>query len=364
MSDPGDIHSARSPELQALLDEIAAEAAREEELRTSAEVESSTDTPVAEVGSEPLPEAEPATQTAAVAGAESSTAIPLIDLPPAVVTQNDPAAAIALARATPRRPRRAMALAGGAAAAVVAIVAIAIGNGSAPAAPPPENQPLPDAYTVIASVGPDGQSTDVTVTAPMTTAGGRIVALSSSPSGATFPVSPAGMTASSATVTPTSPERPNSGAPAGSTNGRSSVARSAQPRSTRASRPAPVGGDAATVVTGTSKLTGWAPIPTTSGPAATAGQHRGGSARSGNQGSTTASSSSNQDTPTDQAGPASSLPASGFPASSPPTQAPAPAPGAPGTVSATSVCIAISLPPVPVPAAGGLLPTSVTFPCP
>lgn len=423
MSDPGDFLPARSPELQALIDEIAAEAAREKALRAgSAGSAGSAGTPAAPVPADDVTAKAADDFVPPAAGAVPGTTVPVAEAaaaaspadaapaPAAVAPVQDQQDAIALSVAAPQRPRRAMALAGGVAAAVVAIVAITVGNRLAAVPSSSVDQKLPVGYAVVGSVGSDGRSTAVTVTAPMTTVGGKLVALVAGADGTTrqAPVltvlsstpatsPPADSGTSPSGTSATTPSAPSSGAgnsaalnsAAGNSGAGARTAGSTSPdRTGRPGSPGPVpaAGDTATVVTGTSRLTGWAPVPTTIGPppgtrpagnptqgggsshpagpsvpntsaAPNPGAGGGSTATSPSRTSTSAGSGTGSSpvTPT-----APSPPVPGPPQ----TTAPGSTAGGTGTSgqSIASTCIAISLPPVSV--AGGLLPTSINFPCP
>ena len=186
-------------------------------------------------------------------------------------------------------------LAGGVAAAVVAIVAISVGNrGSTPAAADPHSAAK---VAMVQSTGPDGRTTVMTVTAPVSTVNGVVVALVADADGnlrslpvvtATPPATPE-PTGSSSGAPPRStanrtPDSTGSANAAGNAAGTGNVTVGSTPRvavdgtststterptPTTSVSPAPVQseavpapGDVATVVTGLTTLTGWVPITT------------------------------------------------------------------------------------------------------
>lgn len=193
---------------------------------------------------------------------------------------------IALPPTARPRQRRTLVLAGGAAAAVVAIFAIvSLGNrgGLGPAA---DSTPAPDRVAMVQSTGADGAPTVMTVTAPVSTVNGAVVALvpdadgrlrqlavvtETPPAAATRTATttaapqsgsrPAGGGAATTSAAPTTPSASTS--PAASTTP-TPTTRPATPTVTpTTARPAPADpGDVATVVTGLTKLTGWVPLTT------------------------------------------------------------------------------------------------------
>lgn len=212
------------------------------------------------------------------------------------------AAAAGQQRATstvpPTRPtqRRALILAGGVAAAVVAIVAIvSIGNrsGSGPAT---DAGQTPQKVATVQTTGADGRATVATVTAPVSTVNGQLVALVQGADGqvrqlpvvtAAPPAVPARTSAPAARTSPArtsapvaaptarSSESASGSGPAAATapaNGApATTTRSATQQPTTTAPPSTVGvtnaapdepGDVATVVTGLTTLTGWEPVTT------------------------------------------------------------------------------------------------------
>ena len=154
-------HPRRSAELQALLDEIEAEEAR------------------SRVRAEGVPAA-PAPPEADAVVAEAAMAAPAAPQPSVGATSP------VVAR-SPRRSRRALFLAGGAAAAVVTIVAISVG-GSSDRSDPGDVPKTSVGVAVVGSTGPDGHTTPVITTAPMTTNGGRAVVIVTGTDGDTHQV--------------------------------------------------------------------------------------------------------------------------------------------------------------------------------
>lgn len=183
------------------------------------------------------------------------------------------------------RQRRPVVVAGGIAAAVVAVVAIvSIGNrsGSNPAA---DATPNPARVVTVQSIGADGRTAMTTVTAPVSTVNGAVVALVPDANGriqrltvvtATPPApATASSTPRSTAASPRSTVRQVGGAtgtsssgtpaqlPATASNTRSSATTSAAATPTPTAGPAPADpGDVATVITGLTTLTGWVPVTT------------------------------------------------------------------------------------------------------
>ncbi|SDO52624.1 hypothetical protein SAMN04515671_1222 [Nakamurella panacisegetis] len=174
-------HPHRSPELQALLDEVEQAMARE------AAAPGAADRPADPPSTTEPPSAEP-TSTGGSPDAGAGLA-------PTGTTEP-----VALPTRSARRSRRALLLAGSAAAAVVAIVAVS--DRGTPGDNHPATVPKPGVgVAVIGSTGPDGRTTRVTTTAPTTTSGNRLIVLVTGADGSTSTV-PA-LTSAPSTHSPT-----------------------------------------------------------------------------------------------------------------------------------------------------------------
>ncbi len=201
-----------------------------------------------------------------------------------------------------RQQRRAVVLAGGVAAAVVAIVAITVGERSV-TSPADGSATPPSKIAIVQSVDTSGRTMQLTVTAPVTTIAGALVALVQGADGSTTslpvvaPRPTAGTTRPTGTATPTPTSADievgatSNSTSAGRTNSGSVTAPTTAPppsapvttappttapvttaplttapvttRSAGTASRAGAGGDpTATVITGLTTLTGWEPITT------------------------------------------------------------------------------------------------------
>lgn len=237
---------------------------------------------------EPLPAATPASQGSLVPPGPDPSAAADLEFAGLALVRATGAAYLGssdgaeLAEPRRRNKRRALVLAGGVAAAVVAIVAITIGSGPGGS----DATARPDESAVVRSVGPDGQATAITVTAPTTTIGGRPVVVVPGANGGTqqLPVlalvtTAAGSTTVVSTTTRTSTSGPTAAriqvAATSNSTSNADGPPSTDPEtdtdtgSSDSSELVPAAGptNTATVVTGLSPLSGWVLLTTAPAPA-------------------------------------------------------------------------------------------------